>query len=132
MILEQLTVRNFCLFHGKQVFNLAPDRRNGKHLPIILFGGINGGGKTTLLDAIQLALYGNRARCSKRVNLSYDEFLRESIHQGAPEGERAAVALTFRYALDGQEHLYEVRRAWRVADGRLREELRVQRDGLFD
>src|ERR1700732_5124385 len=129
MILKQLTLRNFCLFRGEQVFDLTPGRRNGRHLPITLFGGINGGGKTTLLDAIQLALYGGRARCSKRVNLSYEEFLRESIHQGTPEGERSGVGLTFRYALDGQEHLYDVRRSWHVAEGRLREELRVQRDG---
>src|SRR5438067_1900682 len=84
MILEQLTLRNFCLFAGEQMFDPRPGRRNGRHLPIVLFGGSNGGGKTTLLDAIQLALYGVRARCSKRTQLSYDDFLRESIHHGAP------------------------------------------------
>ena len=68
MILEQLTVRNFCLYRGEQVFDLTPVTAGGRHRPIVLFGGINGGGKTTLLDAIQLALYGSRARCSKRVN----------------------------------------------------------------
>jgi DNA sulfur modification protein DndD len=57
-------------------------RRGGKHLPIILFGGINGGGKTTLLDALQLALYGPRARCSKRFNLSYEDFLKQSSGKG--------------------------------------------------
>jgi DNA sulfur modification protein DndD len=94
MILEQLTLRNFCLFAGEQAFDLRPGRRDGRHLPIVLFGGINGGGKTTLLDAIQLALYGVRARCSKRSQMSYDDFLRESIHHGAPAsraGARVAV-----------------------------------------
>jgi DNA sulfur modification protein DndD len=70
MILENLTVRDLGLFAGKQVFDLTPVARNGKTRPITLFGGINGGGKTTLFDAIQLALYGPRARCSKRFNLS--------------------------------------------------------------
>src|SRR5580700_12026515 len=116
MILEQLTLRNFCLFRGEQVFDLTPVRRNGKHLPIILFGGINGGGKTTLLDAIQLALYGGRARCSKRSTLAYDEFLRASIHHGVNGGEHAGVTLSFRYAADGQEHLYDVARRWKVSD----------------
>jgi len=132
MILEELTLRNFCLFQGEQVFHLTPARRNGKHLPIILFGGINGGGKTTLLDAIQLALYGGRARCSKRSNLSYEDFLRESIHHGVSGGESAGVALSFQYAADGEDHLYDVRRTWKVADGRVREELRVFQDGLYD
>src|SRR5262249_46811246 len=55
MILEQLTVRNFCLYRGEQAFDLSPVVAGGRHRPIVLFGGINGGGKTTLLDAIQLA-----------------------------------------------------------------------------
>src|SRR5581483_4318929 len=132
MILEQLSVRNFCLYRGQHTFDLTPVTAGSKHKPIVLFGGINGGGKTTLLDAIQLALYGGRARCSKRASLSYDEFLRASTHLGTPEGERAGVGLVFRYALDGQEHLYDVERTWLVTEGRLREELRVLRDGIAD
>jgi DNA sulfur modification protein DndD len=132
MILEQLTLRNFCLFRGEQTFSLTPGRGNGKHLPIVLFGGINGGGKTTLLDAIQLALYGGRAKCSKRSSLAYDDFLRASIHHGVNGGERAGVSLSFRYAADGEEHRYEVCRTWRVSDGRLREDLRVYQDGAPD
>ena len=132
MILEQLTLRNFCLFAGEQVFDLRPRQRDGRHLPITLFGGINGGGKTTLLDAIQLALYGVRARCSKRSQLSHDDFLRQSIHHGVPPNQGAGVALSFRYAADGEEHLYDVCRSWKVSDGRLREDLQVMRDGLPD
>jgi DNA sulfur modification protein DndD len=132
MILEQLTLRNFCLFHGEQVFDLTPARRNGQHLPITLFGGINGGGKTTLLDAIQLALYGGRARCSKRANLAYDDFLRQSIHHGVSDCEAAGVSLSFRFVADGEEHLYDVCRSWKVSEGRVREDLRVLQDGLPD
>jgi DNA sulfur modification protein DndD len=132
MILQQLTLHNFCLFRGEQTFDLAPVTAHGRHRPIVLFGGINGGGKTTLLDAIQLALYGARARCSKRTSLSYEEFLRESVHHGSAPGERAGVTLSFRYATEGTEHLYEVCRTWSAEDGRLREELRVHRDGLHD
>src|SRR5438034_2036550 len=132
MILEQLMLRNFCLFRGKQVFELAPLQRDGKLRPIVLFGGINGGGKTTLFDAIQLALYGNRARCSKRANLSYEDFLRQSIHHGTAAGEGAGVWLSFRYATDGADHEYEVRRDWLVQDGKLRENLFVYQDGLLN
>src|SRR6266849_3107623 len=98
MILEQLTLRNFGLFRGNQVTDLAPLDRNGKRRPIVLFGGLNGGGKTTLFDAIQLALYGPRARCSKRANLAYTDFLLQCVHHGAPPEEGAGVWLSFRYA----------------------------------
>jgi DNA sulfur modification protein DndD len=131
MILEKLAVRNFCLYRGQQAFDLTPARRGGRHLPIVLFGGINGGGKTTLFDAIQLALYGPRARCSKRANLSYEDLLRQSVHEGVPPEEGAGVALSFRYATDGADHRYEVRRSWKVDDGRFRESLSVYLDGLF-
>ena len=33
MILERLTLCNFCLYRGEQTFNLAPQRRNGKGRP---------------------------------------------------------------------------------------------------
>jgi DNA sulfur modification protein DndD len=130
MILDKLTLRNFCLFRGKQVLDLSPGKRNGKRRPIVLFGGINGGGKTTLFDAVQLALYGSRARCSKRSNLSYEDFLLHSIHQGIGPEEGAGVALSFRHTADGEPHDYEVRRDWKLEDGRLRESVLVLQDGL--
>lgn len=132
MLLEELTLDNFCLYRGRQTFDLTPGRKNGSAKPIVLCGGINGGGKTTLLDAIQLALYGGRARCSKRAALSYDDFLRECIHRSAEPSEGASVALSFRYAAEGEEHLYAVRRAWQVKEGKLRESLHVSCDGRHD
>src|SRR5215471_13824487 len=100
-----------------------PVQRQGKCRPIVLFGGINGGGKTTLFDAIQLALYGPRARCSKRASLSYDYFLLQSIHHGVAPFDGAGVTLSFRHSSDGEPHDYEVCREWSVQDGRLRETL---------
>ncbi len=134
MILEYLTLRNFCLYRGEQIFDLAPGSapRSSGTRPIVLFGGTNGAGKTTLLDAIQLALYGPRARCSKRTNLAYDEFLRQSIHHGVGGSEGAGVAIAFRHASGGEEHIYEVSRSWSVQGRKVREELHVSLDGLPD
>ena len=134
MILEHVTLRDFCLFSGEQKFDLAPlpAMRNAAGRGIVLFGGVNGAGKTTLLDAIQLALYGTRARCSKRAGLAYDEFLRKSIHHGVSESDGAGISLAFRYASAGEEHVYDVRRSWNVQGGKVREELRVLLDGEVD
>lgn len=134
MILESVTLRNFCLYRGEQTFDLAPRPapRGGGMRPIVLFGGTNGAGKTTLLDAIQLALYGTRARCSKRTNLAYDEFLRQSIHHGVGGAEGAGVTVAFRHASGGEEHIYEVGRSWTVQGGKVREDLQVSLDGLPD
>jgi DNA sulfur modification protein DndD len=134
MILEHVTLRDFCLFRGRQTFDLTPllGSRKGETRGIILFGGNNGTGKTTLLDAVQLALYGPRARCSKRAGLAYDEFLQRSIHHGISERDGAGVTLRFRHAAEGEEHVYDVDRSWNVRAGKLREHLRVSRDGLAE
>ena len=58
MILDLLTLENFGVYGGIQAVRLTPE---SAERPIILFGGLNGGGKTTLLDAIQLVLYGSKA-----------------------------------------------------------------------
>ena len=131
MILQQLTLRNFCLYRGEQVFDLTPARRNGHASPIVLVGGINGGGKTTLLDAVQLALYGPRARLSKRAK-SYDAFLRDCVNRGVDQDEGASIELSFRYAAEGEEHLYEISRTWTGSGKTTRERVRVSRDGLPD
>jgi len=57
MIIKQLTLENFGIYHGKHCIDLSVE--DGK--PIILFGALNGGGKTTFLDALQLVLYGKHA-----------------------------------------------------------------------
>jgi len=132
MILQQLTLRNFCLYRGEHVLDLSPGRRRNRPAPIVLFGGINGGGKTTLLDAVQLVLYGNRARCSKRAEKGYDAFLQDSIHHGVDPSEGAAVQLSFRFASEGEEHLYEVTRSWSVVRERVREQVEVSKDGTAD
>jgi DNA sulfur modification protein DndD len=132
MILQQLTLRNFGVFGGEQVFNLAPSRKRGRAAAVILFGGINGGGKTTILDAIQLVLYGNRARCSKRGAKSYEEFLSDSVNHGVESSEGAAIQLAFHFAAEGEEHLYEVTRSWSVTHERMRERVEVSKDGETD
>ena len=110
MIFEKLTLHNFGLYRGEQELDLSPSPQNGKNAPIILFGGINGGGKTTLLDAVKLALYGSRGNYSKRSNVPYDEFLRDSINRSVAVSTGASVTLAFRITLDGEQHSYEIRR----------------------
>ncbi len=129
MILNELKLNNFCLYGGEQTLNLAPIGRNGRSKPITLFGGINGGGKTTLLDAVELALYGARARCAKRADGNYEQFLYECIHRGVHPSDGASVGLTFQYASKGEEHIYELRRSWSLRRKRLREDIVLYKDG---
>jgi DNA sulfur modification protein DndD len=132
MILRELRLKNFGLFRGVQRFELSPTGRNGTGKPIVLFGGMNGGGKTTIFDGLQLALYGSRARCSKRSGRNYDDFLRDSINNGVAPETGAGVALSFSIATNGVPSEYEVRRDWQVVEGKVKESVVVHRDGFPD
>jgi len=128
MILDHLTIENFGAYGGRQEADLSPSPGR----PIILFGGMNGGGKTTLLDAIQLAFYGSKARLSNRGRLAYRDYLRDSIHRHADPGEGAGITLRFHRYLDGEPHSFELQRHWRLGIRGIEETLRVLKDGLPD
>ncbi|MFE6690060.1 DNA sulfur modification protein DndD [Streptomyces sp. NPDC057743] len=121
MLLRKITLSEFGAYRGEQSLDLTPK----KNKPIILIGGLNGCGKTTLLDAIQLALYGRRARCSGRGNKAYESYLHESINRQADPTRGASVTLDFTIAVEGREHYYSVIRSWRLSGKSVKEFLNV-------
>lgn len=128
MILDAIIIENFGVYGGSQEIELSPR----KNKPVILFGGMNGGGKTTLLDALQLAFYGRKAKVSKRGKLSYNDYLQSAIHAGADPGEGACIGLRFRRILEGQEHHFFLARSWRLGARGIEESVTVLRNGELD
>ncbi len=128
MILETLMIENVGVYAGRQEADLAP--LPGK--PVILFGGLNGGGKTTILEGLQLAFYGAKARLASRGATAYKDYLREAIHRGADVSEGASITVRFRRIVEGETRQYEVRRAWRIGAKGLEETLQVWCDGEPD
>lgn len=129
MILDKLVLENFGAYRGKHTIQLTPP---SKKRPIILFGGLNGAGKTTLLDALQLVLYGKRARCSNRGNTNYDEFLRQSVNRFADPSCGARIELSFHQVNEGREQAYRVQRSWHTNGSGVRETVDVDVDGAYD
>jgi DNA sulfur modification protein DndD len=129
MIFTRLQLVNFGLFKGKHEINLRPEASSSS---VILFGGLNGRGKTTILDAIQLCLYGDQARCSHRGNLSYSKFLKNSIHWRSKAEEGASIELEFTYKHEHQEHTYRIKRYWCLHGKKLLEKVDAFTDGEHD
>jgi DNA sulfur modification protein DndD len=127
MIIDKLVLHNFGVFCDRQEISLAPV---SQAKPIVLLGGLNGTGKTTLLDALQLALFGKRARISNRNGAAYHDYLLRSIHRGVSPQDGAAVELKFRHHSEGVEHTYRVARTWRATARGLHEYVQVDEDGL--
>jgi len=125
MIIDKLIMTDFGVFGGTHEIVLTPP---SSKKPLIVFGGLNGRGKTTLLDAIQLALYGKFAQCSKRGSKAYREFQKSSIHKGA---FTSAVELQFRSTSEGKEESFSIRRSWNAAPTSM-EKVEVFRDLVRD
>ena len=131
MIFTELVIENFGAYAGKQTIDLRPEN-SGSIQPIILLGGMNGGGKTTLMDAIRLALYGQRARCSTRGNLGYSDFLLQSINSQATSADLTQIQLSFEHIFEGHWQQFKIIRAWQrnLKDGK--DSLSIEREARFD
>ncbi|HAO12010.1 MAG TPA: DNA sulfur modification protein DndD [Planktothrix sp. UBA8407] len=112
MIFLELTIENFGPYRGKQVIDLRPKINDNVISPIVLFGGMNGGGKTTLMDAMRLALYGQRAQCSTRGTLSYPDFLKQAVNKQTLAHEETSVELLFEHIIKNMQVEFRVKRRW--------------------
>ncbi len=108
----ELVLQNFGPYSGRQVINLDTNIDSENSHPIILLGGMNGGGKTTLMDAIRLALYGHRADCSTRGNLSYGDFLIQCVNNQENSIEKTRIELLFEHIENNQPIQYRIVRTW--------------------
>ncbi|HDZ9329987.1 TPA: DNA sulfur modification protein DndD [Vibrio cholerae] len=129
MIFEQVKLYNFGIYQGEHIVDLNVTDHTK---PIILFGGLNGGGKTTFLDSLQLALYGKNAKCSNRGKLSYSDYLKQAINRYSKD-KSASVALSFRHTQRTETKRYEVIRSWEAKSSKeITDKVQVLVNGELD
>ena len=136
MLIRSLTVGDFGLYRGQVTFDLVPRTKYGRTRPIVLFGGKNGAGKSTFLEALRLCLYG-RASLGDRVRATdYLAYLADRIHRAPQVGytpQSAQVGVEFEHVDVGIRHRYSVVRRWQKHEDSTRpviESLKVLRDGI--
>ncbi|MFZ6746130.1 DNA sulfur modification protein DndD [Undibacterium sp. JH2W] len=128
MIFEQVVLHNFGVYRGEHRIDLDVTAER----PIVLIGALNGSGKTTFLDAMQLALYGKSARCSGRERVGYPEYLDSMINRDASPHQGAGVEFAFRARANGQDTHIRISRTWQKRGDSIKENLEVYRDGEHD
>jgi DNA sulfur modification protein DndD len=128
MLFQEFVLHNFGIYKGRHAVNLTPE--SGK--PIVLFGALNGSGKTTFLDGLQLVLYGKHARCAGRGNMAYPDFLRSTINRFVAPQEGAGLELEFIHHHEGKWQTIRVIRTWNGRQETTRERLEVYRNGVLD
>ncbi|WP_213865438.1 DNA sulfur modification protein DndD [Vibrio crassostreae] len=138
MLITKLTLNNFRVFRGVHEIDLrpAPARLSksgpieGTERPIILFGGLNGAGKTSILTAVRLALFGRQSFSQLLSNGDYVDALSELIHKGVGHGgvqDNASIELEFKYSQNGEENTYKVIRGWKRGK---KDNLCLEKDGI--
>ncbi|ATY84457.1 DNA sulfur modification protein DndD [Kyrpidia spormannii] len=127
MVIKSITLNNFGVFLGKQTIELYNGRGDGK--PVTLIGGLNGCGKTTILDAIFLNLYGKRSPRLPRGE-SYSDYLRSLISVGIDGKQEESWVELVMEVPDGNDFTaLRVRRSWKERQVRVTDRLSVWQDG---
>lgn len=128
MILNQLTLNNFGVYSGLHCleFNSKNSVKN-----ITLIGGMNGRGKTTILDAILLALYGKRSISFVESNMTYTEYLKKFVNKSANK-EYTFVELSFSITINNESTYFLARREWDNSKARISDKLDVYKNGVYD
>lgn len=123
MIITRLTLENFTVFKEKEEIHLAPD---SSLKPLIIINGHNGSGKTSILTAIQLSLFGKRIVTGLGERIGYPEFL-ESL--ASNKNKDSSISLDFKIYTLGKEDVYKVLRRWgKTSKNKFYEELTVYKN----
>ena len=126
MLLERLSLENYGLYASRSRFVFSSTQKK----PIVLVGGLNGAGKTTILEAIMVALYGKTYLGRRATKKEYLEFISGKVHRH--RGKRAtsaSVEIVFRFYHSGSENEYAVGRHWTIEGASVTEKLSVQKNG---
>ena len=128
MLLKRITLTNFGIYKGEHSIDLQTTVSK----PVILFGAYNGSGKTTILDALQLVLYGKAAQTSNRGKIPYEDYLRSLINRDVYPRAGAGIQLAFSTKRNGLIEEIEVSRSWFQSGLSIKENCEVKRNNIFD
>jgi DNA sulfur modification protein DndD len=123
MIFESLYLRNLGVFRGEHTIELAPI---SKSRPVVLIGALNGAGKTTIIESLQLALYGRRSSYGWRGATSYLQYLTELRNRHSRMDEPTVVEILIRL---NPTRTLRVRREWSYSKSTPRECVSVFANG---
>ena len=128
MHLTKVTLKNYGVYRDKTEFDFSTTQDK----PVVLVGGTNGPGKTTLFESILVGFYGISFFNKKTTKKEYDKFLANKIHRylgSTVSADSTSIIIDFKYFHNGDVDDYTVDRTWRNEDGRIIEELKIKKDG---
>lgn len=128
MKINNLTLNNFSSFEGMTFFDFSSDNPEKS---IVLIGGKNGAGKTSLFTAIKIALYGPLAYGYIGINPHYIARIKECINSKAFQKEKveAGVSIEVSFLIEREIKVYKIIRNWDYTNKKLNEVFWIESSG---
>ena len=119
MIIRKLVLHNFGIYAGTNEFTFDGNKN------VVLIGGMNGRGKTTILEAVLLVLYGrNSFAYTESKFQSYSRYLDSYVNKA---DSTCLSYVTLDFEMDGSG--YTVKRSWEGNKRKINDNIDVWQDG---
>ena len=123
MIITKLNLYNFGIYAGLNTFEFSNKK------PVVLIGGMNGRGKTTILESVLLALYGSNSFAYKESKYqSYSAYLKSFINL-TDKSLKSYIDLEFIIS-ENDDEKYLIHREWSGKGQRAKEKIVVSKNGI--
>lgn len=128
MKIKSIRVHNFSSFSGDVTIDMSTTTGSN----VVLIGGNNGAGKTSLFTAIKLALYGPLCFHFQDKNNQYTAKIKSLINHNAylQDTVQARVEVCVLLSVGHEEQEFVISRAWKYEEKHLRETYSVIRSGV--
>lgn len=126
MIIRKLILKNFRSYEDTTIFDFSPT--NGKN--IILIGGENGAGKSTIFEAMKVCFYGPSSYGYQGINSTYISKIKSNINHNAFKDNLvdASVSLEIILTEGTEENIYLLSREWTYEKYKLNETFKVYKN----
>lgn len=126
MKINKLVLKNFRSYEEETVFDFTTT--NDKN--IILVGGKNGAGKSTIFEAIKVCIYGPIAYKYQGFNSSYISKIKSNINNNSLKNDSvdAFVSINIELTENTEKNTYTLSREWTYEDKKLNEKFSVYKN----
>ena len=128
MKINKIVLHNFNSFEGINEFDFSASNENQN---IIIIGGRNGAGKTSLFTAMKIGLYGPLAFGYISNNSYYTSRIKEFINQNAFHTNKveASIRISLSLMIERDIKDYSIFRGWKYSNQKLVEQYYVECEG---
>ncbi|EGT5265949.1 DNA sulfur modification protein DndD, partial [Clostridioides difficile] len=129
MKINKLVLKNFRSYEEETTFNLNTTSEKN----IILIGGKNGAGKSTIFEAIKLCIYGPIAYKYQGFNSSYISRVKSNINNNSLRNSKVdtLVSVDIEISEGTEKNTYTLIRQWTFKDKKLNETFSVYKNFSF-